>query len=144
MTGDAVRVRDLDLTTMVDNTDKLLIVTAETEKLSTIVDIFGLLTASDIPDLSSIYLPLSSMPANLVNTITTTAGAHTAVTNNKGNVTLKIPTKTSHLTNDSGFLTTETDPIFSASAAAGITAADIDNWNSVLSSANVQIIYWNE
>jgi len=43
-----------------------------------------------------------------------------------------IPTKTSDLTNDSGFITgyTETDPVFSASAAAGIQSTDITNWNS--------------
>ena len=42
-----------------------------------------------------------------------------------------IPTKTSDLTNDSGFITgyTETDPIFSASAASGITSANISTWN---------------
>lgn len=42
-----------------------------------------------------------------------------------------IPTKTSDLTNDSGFITgyTETDPIFSASIASGITSADISAWN---------------
>lgn len=43
-----------------------------------------------------------------------------------------IPTKTSDLTNDSGFITgyTETDPIFSASAASGITSANITTWNN--------------
>lgn len=43
-----------------------------------------------------------------------------------------LPTKTSDLTNDSGFLTsyTETDPIYSASPAAGITAADISSWDA--------------
>lgn len=43
-----------------------------------------------------------------------------------------VPTKISDLTNDSGFITsyTETDPIFVASAAHGITASDISNWNS--------------
>lgn len=43
-----------------------------------------------------------------------------------------IPTKTSDLTNDSGFLTsyTETDPIFTTSASAGITSADITAWNN--------------
>lgn len=42
-----------------------------------------------------------------------------------------IPSKTSDLTNDSGFITgyTETDPVFSASTAAGITSSDITNWN---------------
>ena len=32
-------------------------------------------------------------------------------------------------TKNTGTLTTETDPVFSASAAAGITASDITNWN---------------
>ena len=40
-----------------------------------------------------------------------------------------IPSKTSDLTNDSGFITTETDPIFTASPAHGISAADITAWN---------------
>lgn len=46
-------------------------------------------------------------------------------------VEASIPTKTSDLTNDSGFLTsyTETDPVFTASAAHDITASDITNWN---------------
>ena len=40
-----------------------------------------------------------------------------------------IPTKTSQLDNDSGFLTSESDPVFSASAAATITSQDITDWN---------------
>ena len=42
-----------------------------------------------------------------------------------------VPTKVSQLQNDSGFITgyTETDPVFSASDAAGITSTDISNWN---------------
>lgn len=46
-----------------------------------------------------------------------------------------VPTKVSDLTNDSGFITsyTETDPVFSASAAAGITSTDISNWNAKIS-----------
>lgn len=42
-----------------------------------------------------------------------------------------IPTKTSDLSNDSGYITgyTETDPVFVASPAHGITANDITNWN---------------
>ena len=48
---------------------------------------------------------------------------------------LSIPTKVSDLTNDSGYLTsyTETDPVFSASAAASITNTDISNWNAKVS-----------
>ena len=36
----------------------------------------------------------------------------------------------SDLTNDSNFITSETDPIFEASAAAAIKANDISNWNN--------------
>lgn len=41
-----------------------------------------------------------------------------------------IPTKTSDLTNDSGFLTSESDPVFTASDAYGITSTDITAWNN--------------
>lgn len=41
-----------------------------------------------------------------------------------------IPTKTSDLTNDSGFISTEVDPVFVASPAHSITTQDISNWNS--------------
>lgn len=46
--------------------------------------------------------------------------------------TSDIPTKTSQLDNDSGFITsyTETDPIFTASPAHGITSEDITAWNN--------------
>lgn len=47
-----------------------------------------------------------------------------------------VPTTISELENDSGYITTaeETDPVFSASAAAGITSNDIQNWNNKTSS----------
>lgn len=52
-----------------------------------------------------------------------------------------VPTKTSQLTNDSGFLTsfTETDPTV-PSHVKSITQADITNWNNKLSSAPVTSI----
>ena len=45
---------------------------------------------------------------------------------------LNIPSKTSELDNDEGFITgyTETDPIFTSSVAYGITSNDISNWNN--------------
>ena len=43
--------------------------------------------------------------------------------------TTTIPTAVSQLNNDSGFITSESDPVFSASAAAGITSTDISAWN---------------
>lgn len=52
-----------------------------------------------------------------------------------------IPTKVSDLQNDSGFLTTETDPVFSSSAASSITSSDISRWNA--GETNVQSD-WNE
>ena len=47
-----------------------------------------------------------------------------------------VPTVVSELENDSGYITTaeETDPVFSASAAARITSNDIQNWNNKTSS----------
>lgn len=42
-----------------------------------------------------------------VTTITTTAGTHTAITNATGAISFNIPTNTSHLTNDSGFITSD-------------------------------------
>lgn len=41
-----------------------------------------------------------------------------------------IPTKVSELNNDSGFITTETDPVFVASAAYGISSANISAWSA--------------
>lgn len=52
---------------------------------------------------------IPTLPSNIVNTITTTAGTHTAITNQKGDVSFNVPTKTSHLTNDSGFITIDSD-----------------------------------
>lgn len=48
---------------------------------------------------------------------------------NKTNSQLGIPTKTSDLTNDSGFLTSESEPAFNSSVAKDISSADISNWN---------------
>ena len=55
------------------------------------------LTASDVGALAS--------STTYVSTITTTAGTHTAISSKTGAVSFNVPTKTSHLTNDSGFLT---------------------------------------
>ena len=68
-----------------------------------------------------------------------TSGDYTDLTN-----TPTIPTKVSDLQNDSGFLTTETDPVFTASAAADIEAEDIDYWNNkqqrLVSGINIKTI----
>ena len=63
-------------------------------------------------------------------------GAVTDVTVNgvtvmDGNVAkVIVPTKVSDLSNDSGFITSETDPVFTASAAHGISSSDISAWNA--------------
>lgn len=58
-------------------------------------------------------------------------GGVTSVNGSTGAVTVTVPEKVSDLTNDSGYISsyTETDPVFSASAASGITSSDITNWN---------------
>lgn len=60
----------------------------------------------------------------------TTIDSFTA--NQSGNTTVDItvPTATSQLTNDSGFLTSESDPVYSASPASGITSSDISTWDN--------------
>ena len=51
---------------------------------------------------------------------------------NDGTTYNPIPTNNNQLTNGAGYLTsyTETDPVFSASVAAGITNTNITNWNT--------------
>ena len=53
---------------------------------------------------------VGALPSNTtyVSTITTTAGAHSVISSKSGAVSFNVPTKTSHLTNDSGFLTNST------------------------------------
>lgn len=77
------------------------------------------------------------------------AGTGLGGTYSNGTMTLTGPTKVSDLTNDSGFITdyTETDPVFSASAAAGITSSDITNWNgkqaALVSGTNIKTVNGN-
>lgn len=49
-----------------------------------------------------------------------------------GEISYTQPTNVSTFTNDAGYLTsyTETDPVFTASAAYGITSTNITNWNT--------------
>lgn len=48
-----------------------------------------------------------------------------------------IPTNVSDLNNDSGFITTEVDPVFTSSAAHSISNADITNWNDAYSKEHI-------
>lgn len=85
----------------------------------------GLMSASDKTKLNGIA---SGAEVNVQSDWNVTSTSSDAFIKNKPT----IPTRTSQLTNDSGFLTsyTETDPVFSASPAAGITDADISSWDA--------------
>lgn len=77
------------------------------------------LTASDVGALSSSTTYVSSFNGN-TGAVTYTAPV-TSVNTKTGAVTITAA--------DLGALTSESDPVFGASAAAGITAADITAWN---------------
>lgn len=53
----------------------------------------------------------------------------TRLENDKANKT-ELPTKVSELENDSNYLITESDPVFTASVASGITSENISDWNN--------------
>lgn len=87
----------------------------------------------DVNIIESITFNGSDVPVDASkNAAITYSAPVTSVNGNTGAVTVSVPTKVSDLTNDSGFITsyTETDPVFTASAAHGITSNDISNWNS--------------
>ncbi len=66
-------------------------------KIGDNIFVFHVPTASEVGALAS--------NTTYVSTVTTTAGAHTTISSKSGAVSFNIPTKTSHLTNDSGFIT---------------------------------------
>ena len=87
------------------------------------------------------------------------AGTNIDITNNVISVTgITIPTSNTAFTNDAGYVNsgevetqieskgyltayTETDPVFQASAASGITSQDISNWNAKLDSSALTPYY---
>lgn len=86
----------------------------------------------DVNVIESITFNGSTVPVDSSKNAAITYSAPViSVNGSTGAVTISVPTKVSDLTNDSGFITsyTETDPVFSASVAASITAADITAWN---------------
>ena len=87
------------------------------------------------------------------------AGTNIDITNNVISVTgITIPTSNTAFTNDAGYVNsgevetqitskgyitgyTESDPVFQASAASGISAQDINNWNNKLDSSALNPYY---
>lgn len=63
-----------------------------------------------------------------ITSVKTTAGAHTAINVTSGAANFNVPTKTSHLTNDSGFITTSDIP---EGAAASTTTPKMDGTAAV-------------
>lgn len=91
----------------------------------------GAASASDLQDLSDRVdgIVATGGEPNRIDTVKVNG---TALTITNKSVDVSVPTKTSDLTNDSGYLTsyTESDPVFNASPAHDITSNDIANWNS--------------
>ena len=108
---------------------------------------FRALVAADIPDLSGTYLtsytetdPVYSASAasgitssdisnwnsktsntGTITSVKTTAGAHTTINVSSGAANFNVPTATSHLTNDSGFITSFTDENVKSTAVTAAT-----------------------
>ncbi len=81
---------------------------------------------SNKPTIPTVNNATLTIQKNGTNVATFTANASSNVTAN-----ISVPTDTGDLTNGAGFITgyTETDPVFSASAASGISSSDISTWN---------------
>lgn len=92
-------------------------------------------TGTNIADLTidgtttKLYAPTGGGGGGTITEVKTTAGAHQTIDVTSGTAQFAVPTDTNHLTNGAGFISTETDPVFTASAAAGITSSDITAWN---------------
>lgn len=55
------------------------------------------------------YNKAASSGSGTITGITTTAGTHSTINVSSGTASFNVPTKTSHLTNDSGFITSDSD-----------------------------------
>ena len=68
-------------------------------------DVYSWAKAETKPTYTASEVGALASTTTYVSTVTTTAGTHTAISSKSGAVSFNIPTKTSHLTNDSGFIT---------------------------------------
>jgi len=74
------------------------------------------------------------------NVIVTDSFAKVAVSGSYSDL-LDAPTTVSSFSNDMGYISQETDPIFVQSIAANITATDIENWNSKPTTGNYDTLF---
>ena len=92
----------------------------------------GNITISSGGTATDVQVNGSSIVSNNVADLAT-EGTYNATTNKLATMAdvPTVPTNVSSFTNDAGYLTsyTETDPVFAASAAHGITSSDITSWN---------------
>lgn len=93
---------------------------------STAIDLSGYITTTALNNALADYTTTADLNTLLAGYQTKIDSTH------KLNYSLisNTPTKVSDFTNDSGFITTETDPVFSASPAYGITSNDIEKWDA--------------
>ena len=136
--SDVIQI-DID-STPTSNSDNLVksggVYTALSGKQATLVSGTNIKTVNNESIVGSGNITITgSGEANVIEAVTFNGTAAT-ITNKTAAITATIPNEVTEstvsgwgFTKNTGTLTTETDPVFSASAAAGITASDITNWN---------------
>lgn len=137
----------LDISTDIQSLDKILAMTAN-DLNSRIDDINGnfdsYYTKSEIDNKG--YLTSYTETDPTVPAWAKSATKPTYTANEVGALpdTTVIPTKVSDLQNDSGFISSETDPIFNGHIASKITDASVNYWNSKQESIpNTSFDDWN-
>lgn len=86
-------------------------------------DVYSWAKASTKPTYTASEVGALASDTTYVSKVTTTAGAHTAISNQSGTVSFNVPTKTSHLTNDSGFITSHNTYTVSSSGSGNAVTA---------------------
>ncbi len=106
LTGTSGLLKKTGADTWVLDTNTYLTSYTETDPVFSASAAAGI-TSSDISNWN-----LKTSNIGTITSVTTTAGAHTTINVSSGAANFNVPTKTSHLTNDSGFLTLSTLPIY--------------------------------
>ena len=110
--------------------------TTDVVTLATIKTALGSMPASDVyswakastkPSYTASEVGALASNTTYVSTVSTSAGAHSTISSKSGAVSFNVPTKTSHLTNDSGFLTSITHQTIKQD---GITGATVNRFGT--------------